>query len=155
MARKEKTRKTSTRFGKKVVSFNLRMPETLRRDLEEAAARNEHSMNAEIVWRLTDHLLLAKQQLAPPAIAYRKQFARVPSVTHRPPILTSTSTAERKSALERELEEIVEALVKKKMRETQDELTVRMEQLRAEVESVRAGGKELALAPADQEEPKQ
>jgi Arc-like DNA binding domain len=142
MARKGKTRKTSTRFGSKVVSFNLRMPETLRRDLEEAAARNEHSMNAEIVWRLADHILMAKQQLAPPAIAYRKQFARVPSVTHKPPVLTSTSNADQKSELESELEKIVEAVVKKKMRETQDEITARMEQLRAEVESVRTGDKE-------------
>jgi hypothetical protein len=60
MARKGKTRKASTRFGKKVVSFNLRMPEDLRSDLEEAAALNDHSMNAEILWRLHDHIATTK-----------------------------------------------------------------------------------------------
>ena len=66
VARKGKTRKTSTRFGSKVVSFNLRMPETLRRDLEEAAVRNDHSMNAEIVSRLTDHIATARERSARP-----------------------------------------------------------------------------------------
>jgi hypothetical protein len=53
-------RKKKKRFGKTVVSFNLRMPEDLRSDLEEAAAVNDHSMNAEILWRLYDHIETAK-----------------------------------------------------------------------------------------------
>jgi hypothetical protein len=58
MARRVKARKT--RSGRTVVSFNLRMPEDLRRDLEEAAAVNDRSMNAEIVSRLYDHIASAK-----------------------------------------------------------------------------------------------
>ena len=58
MARRVRARKT--RSGRTVVSFNLRMPEDLRRDLEEAAAVNDRSMNAEIVSRLYDHIASGK-----------------------------------------------------------------------------------------------
>jgi hypothetical protein len=67
MPRKRKTRKTSTRFGSKVVSFNLRMPEKLRADLEREAAGNNHSMNAEIVERLIDHITTAQGRSTRPA----------------------------------------------------------------------------------------
>jgi Arc-like DNA binding domain len=143
MPRKGKTRKTSTRFGSKVVSFNLRMPEELRSDLEKAAGYNNHSMNAEIVWRLIDHILMAKQQLAPPAVAYRKQFARVPSVAYRPPL-----SAEQRS----QFEEQIEAL--EKTRRELTELSAQVAQLRAKIESVPTADKNSESTPADKEQPK-
>jgi Arc-like DNA binding domain len=52
MARKGKARRPK-RSAQDIVFFNVRMPEHLRRDLKRVADANNHSMNQEIVSRLT------------------------------------------------------------------------------------------------------
>jgi hypothetical protein len=52
VARKQKSQKAK-RSKSDTVFFNVRMPGLLRRDLEDAATANNHSMNTEIVRRLT------------------------------------------------------------------------------------------------------
>ena len=61
MARRGRPPRKSTRPGKEIVFFNLRLPEALRRDLERAAAQAERSMNTEIVSRLTKSFTAADE----------------------------------------------------------------------------------------------
>jgi Arc-like DNA binding dprotein len=53
VTRKGRPPRKSKRPGRDTVFFNLRLPEALRRDLEAAAGASGHSMNKEMVSRLT------------------------------------------------------------------------------------------------------
>jgi hypothetical protein len=74
---------------------------------------------------------MAKQQLAPPDIAYRKQFARHPSVAHRPLL-----SAEQKAEYEKQAEAL------EKTRRDVAELMARVAQLQAKIEPGHTGNKD-------------
>jgi hypothetical protein len=57
VARKKKRTKPVRRSPNDLAQLKVRLPETLRRQLEHAASRANHSMNVEIVNRLTQTFL--------------------------------------------------------------------------------------------------